>query len=40
VLLDMGTNSAAAATASLRSSYAGLKLAILVGICGGAPPNR
>ncbi|KAF4444921.1 kinesin light chain, partial [Fusarium austroafricanum] len=37
VLPSMGTNSAAAATASLRSSYTGLKLAILVGICGGVP---
>ncbi|KAF4959265.1 hypothetical protein FSARC_10781 [Fusarium sarcochroum] len=37
VLPNMGTNSAAAATASLRSSYTGLKLAILVGICGGVP---
>ncbi|KAM0203118.1 hypothetical protein ACHAPI_001292, partial [Fusarium lateritium] len=37
VLPSMGTNSAAAATASLRSSYTGLKLAILVGICGGIP---
>jgi nucleoside phosphorylase len=33
----MGTISAAAATASLRSSYTGLKLAMLVGICGGVP---
>jgi nucleoside phosphorylase len=33
----MGTNNAAAATASLRSSYTGLKLALLVGICGGVP---
>ncbi|KAM0425989.1 hypothetical protein ACHAPT_008618 [Fusarium lateritium] len=37
VLPNMGTNSAAAATASLRSSYTNLKLAILVGICGGLP---
>ncbi|KAJ4308983.1 hypothetical protein N0V84_011766 [Fusarium piperis] len=37
VLPNTGNNSAAAATASLRSSYTGLKLAILVGICGGAP---
>ncbi|KAH6869398.1 nucleoside phosphorylase domain-containing protein [Thelonectria olida] len=37
VLPNMGTNSAAAATASLRSSYTGLRLAILVGICGGVP---
>ena len=37
VLPNIGTNNAAAATASLRSSYTGLKLAILVGICGGIP---
>ncbi|UKZ79414.1 hypothetical protein TrVFT333_007167 [Trichoderma virens FT-333] len=37
VLPNMGTNSAAAATASLRSSYSSLKLAFLVGICGGVP---
>ncbi|KAG9252911.1 nucleoside phosphorylase domain-containing protein [Emericellopsis atlantica] len=37
VLPNMGTNSAAAATASLRSSYVGLRLALLVGICGGVP---
>lgn len=37
VLPGMGTNSAAAATASLRSSYLGLRLAIIVGICGGVP---
>ncbi|KAL6360868.1 hypothetical protein LRP88_06576 [Fusarium phalaenopsidis] len=37
VLPNMGTSSAAAATASLQSSYTGLKLAILVGICGGVP---
>ncbi|RFN50666.1 zinc finger protein [Fusarium flagelliforme] len=37
MLLDMGTVGAAAATACLRSSYTGLKLAILVGICGGVP---
>ncbi|KAH6603473.1 hypothetical protein Trco_008248 [Trichoderma cornu-damae] len=37
VLPNMGTNSAAAATASLRSSYGNLKLAFLVGICGGVP---
>ncbi|RBR26551.1 uncharacterized protein FIESC28_00668 [Fusarium coffeatum] len=36
VLPNIGTNSAAAATASLRSSYTGLHLA-LVGICGGVP---
>jgi nucleoside phosphorylase len=37
VLPSMGTSSAAAATASLRSSYTNVKLAILVGICGGVP---
>ncbi|KAM3475995.1 hypothetical protein MY8738_007151 [Beauveria namnaoensis] len=37
VLPHIGTSSAAAATASLRSSYTNLKLAILVGICGGIP---
>ncbi|KAL6814635.1 nucleoside phosphorylase domain-containing protein [Trichoderma camerunense] len=37
ILPGMGTNNAAAATASLRSSYSNLKLALLVGICGGVP---
>lgn len=37
ILPNIGTISAAAGTASLRSSYTGLKLAILVGICGGVP---
>ncbi|KAH7308380.1 hypothetical protein B0I35DRAFT_441768 [Stachybotrys elegans] len=37
VLPNMGTNGAAAATASLRSSYTNLNLAILVGICAGVP---
>ncbi|PNP60667.1 hypothetical protein FNYG_14581 [Fusarium nygamai] len=37
VLPNIGTASTAAAIASLRSSYTGLKLAILVGICGGVP---
>ncbi|KAL7789789.1 purine and uridine phosphorylase [Trichoderma ceciliae] len=37
VLPSMGTNSAAAATASLRSSYNSLKIAFLVGVCGGVP---
>ncbi|KAL6814868.1 hypothetical protein J3E69DRAFT_346206 [Trichoderma sp. SZMC 28015] len=37
VLPGMGTNNAAAATASLRSSYTSLRLAILVGMCGGVP---
>ncbi|KAJ4114784.1 hypothetical protein NW768_011338 [Fusarium equiseti] len=33
----MGNNSAATVTASLRMSYTGLRLGILVGICGGVP---
>jgi nucleoside phosphorylase len=37
VLPSMGTNSAAAAAASLRSSYTHIRLAALVGICGGVP---
>ncbi|KAL7945780.1 nucleoside phosphorylase domain-containing protein [Trichoderma barbatum] len=37
MLPGMGTNNAAATTASLRSSYNNLKLALLVGICGGVP---
>ncbi|RFU79549.1 phosphorylase superfamily [Trichoderma arundinaceum] len=37
ILPNMGTNSAAAATASLRSSYSNLKLAFLVGVCAGVP---
>ncbi|KAL6825940.1 nucleoside phosphorylase domain-containing protein [Trichoderma sp. SZMC 28015] len=37
ILPGMGTNNAAASTASLRSSYSNLKLALLVGICGGVP---
>ncbi|KAJ4855339.1 phosphorylase superfamily domain-containing protein [Trichoderma breve] len=37
ILPGMGTNNAASATASLRSSYSNLKLALLVGICGGVP---
>ncbi|EHK48595.1 uncharacterized protein TrAtP1_009631 [Trichoderma atroviride] len=36
-LPDMGTNSAASATANLRSSYGSLRLVFLVGICGGVP---
>ncbi|OLN89323.1 hypothetical protein CCHL11_08980 [Colletotrichum chlorophyti] len=39
VLPNMGNNGAATATASVRSSYRCLKLALLVGICGGVP-NR
>lgn len=37
ILPSMGTNSAAAAAANLRSSYSNIRLAILVGICGGVP---
>ncbi|KAL4724639.1 hypothetical protein ACLX1H_008081 [Fusarium chlamydosporum] len=37
VLPNTGTNSAAATTASLRSSYTNLKLVILVGTCSGVP---
>ncbi|KAK2612994.1 hypothetical protein QQS21_000923 [Conoideocrella luteorostrata] len=37
LLPRIGTNSAAAGAASIRSSYTGLRLAILVGICGGVP---
>ena len=37
ILPSMGTTSAAAAAASLRSSYGALKLAFLVGICGAIP---
>jgi nucleoside phosphorylase len=37
ILPSIGTNSAAGATAGLRSSFTGLKLAVIVGICGGVP---
>ncbi|KAK6338230.1 hypothetical protein TWF730_002303 [Orbilia blumenaviensis] len=37
LLPKMGKSSAAGSTASLRSSYYNLKLALLVGICGGVP---
>ncbi|KAK1977467.1 nucleoside phosphorylase domain-containing protein [Colletotrichum cereale] len=37
LLPNMGKVRAASATASLRSSYAGLRLALLTGICGGVP---
>ncbi|KAK3939475.1 nucleoside phosphorylase domain-containing protein [Diplogelasinospora grovesii] len=36
-LSDMGKVSAASAAASVRSSYPGLELALLTGICGGVP---
>ncbi|KAI6760479.1 hypothetical protein HG530_009339 [Fusarium avenaceum] len=37
LLPKVGNNTSAIATARLRSSYTGLKLVILVGICGGVP---
>ncbi|RYP41484.1 hypothetical protein DL767_000989 [Monosporascus sp. MG133] len=37
LLPNMGKASAASTAASLRSSYAGLRLAVLTGICGGVP---
>ncbi|OHW98499.1 phosphorylase superfamily protein, partial [Colletotrichum incanum] len=37
LLPNMGKSSAASAAASLRSSFTGIKLAILTGICGGVP---
>ncbi|VUC29845.1 unnamed protein product [Clonostachys rosea] len=37
LLPGMGKVSAASATANLRSSYSGVRLAILTGICGGVP---
>lgn len=37
LLPNMGKVAAAAAAASLRSSYPGLRLALLVGVCGGVP---
>ncbi|GKT90334.1 LOW QUALITY PROTEIN: NACHT and ankyrin domain protein [Colletotrichum tofieldiae] len=37
LLPSMGKVSAASAAASLRSTYTGIKLAILTGICGGVP---
>ncbi|OAQ72194.1 phosphorylase superfamily protein [Pochonia chlamydosporia 170] len=37
VLPAMGTSNAAVAAAGLRSSYSNLKLALIVGICGGVP---
>ncbi|KAJ0166508.1 Vegetative incompatibility protein HET-E-1 [Colletotrichum tanaceti] len=37
LLPSMGTTTSAAAMASFRSSYTELKLALLVGICGGVP---
>jgi nucleoside phosphorylase len=37
LLSHMGKANVAGATASIRSSYGGLRLALLVGICGGVP---
>ena len=37
LLPHMGRANAASAAASMRSSYAQLRLALLVGVCGGAP---
>ncbi|KAL4981831.1 hypothetical protein BDW68DRAFT_71270 [Aspergillus falconensis] len=34
----MGKGSAAGVASSLRASYTGIELALVVGICGGAPP--
>ena len=40
LLPHMGKKNAAATVASLRSSYTRLRLALLVGICGGVPRTR
>lgn len=40
LLRHMGTISAASAAASMRSSYRALKLALLVGVCGGVPQGE
>ncbi|UKZ79399.1 hypothetical protein TrVFT333_007152 [Trichoderma virens FT-333] len=40
LLPEMGEVSAASATASLRSSYTGLSLVLLTGICGGVPKSE
>ncbi|WYZ37727.1 hypothetical protein EsH8_II_001233 [Colletotrichum jinshuiense] len=37
LLPNMGTTTAASATATLRTIYTGLQLAVLTGICGGVP---
>jgi nucleoside phosphorylase len=39
LLVDMGKGAAAAAASSLCTSYPGVRLALLVGICGGTPKN-
>lgn len=40
LLPNMGKVSAASAAASLRSTYTGIELAVLVGICGGVPSPK
>lgn len=40
LLPHMGKANAASAAASMRSSYGGLRLALLVGVCGGMPHGR
>ncbi|KAM6510861.1 hypothetical protein FSOLCH5_011306 [Fusarium solani] len=40
LLPHMGKANAASAAASMRSSYGGLRLALLVGVCGGMPRGR
>ncbi|KAF7539124.1 hypothetical protein G7Z17_g12489 [Cylindrodendrum hubeiense] len=40
LLSHMGKTSAASAAASIRMSYSGLQLALLVGVCGGARHSR
>lgn len=40
LLPHMGKANAASAAASMRSSYGGLRLALLVGVCGGMPGGR
>lgn len=40
LLPNMGKVRAASSTASLRSSYTGLRLALLTGICGGVPDSH
>lgn len=40
LLPHMGKANAASAAASMRSSYTGLRLAILVGVCGAVPRSR
>ncbi|KAJ5899926.1 hypothetical protein N7495_004670 [Penicillium taxi] len=40
LLPHMGKTNAASAAASMRSSYGGLRLALIVGVCGGMPHGR